>query len=295
MLRFGYDLEVSWVDAEFIAAGAWEYGSHGDGARLKGNKLRVQHVGTIRACLHREVEGTIKTLSIKREVDKWFVVAFAEQPDPPKLGNINPAVGIDVGLEHFLSTSDGKHVENPRFLKEELPDMRRAGRAVSRKKKGGHNRRKAVKNLRRKHRRVANLRREYAYKVSNNLVGRYGKIAVERLNIHGMVGNGRLARSISDAGWSQFITTLKSKAERAGVEVVEVNPRGTSQECSNCGVTVQKSLSVRVHRCDCGLVLQRDVNAARNICRRAFAESGTGLWSVTLPLGGVLQEAVCFS
>jgi putative transposase len=92
---------------------SFEYGSHGDGARLKGDKLRVQYVGTIQVCLHRPVEGTIKTISIKREADKWFVIAIAEQPVPPQLGNINPAVGIDVGLEHFLSTSDGSH-ECPR-------------------------------------------------------------------------------------------------------------------------------------------------------------------------------------
>jgi putative transposase len=232
---------------------SFEYGSHGDGARLKGSRLRVQHVGTIRVCLHREVEGEIKTLSIKREADKWFVIAIAELPEPPKLGNINPAVGIDMGLEYFLSTSDGQHVENPRYLKDELPALRRAGRAVSRKKKGGHNRRKAVKALRRKHARVANLRREHTHKAANNLIGRYGKIAVERLNIHGMVGNHGLARAISDAGWGRFIATLKSKAARAGVEIVEVNPRGTSQECSGCGALVQKALSVRVHRCECAL------------------------------------------
>jgi putative transposase len=143
--------------------------------------------------------------------------------------------------------------------------------------------------------RVANLRREHAHKVSNNLLSRYGKIAVERLNVQSMVRNRRLARAISDAGWGQFIATLKSKAERAGVRVVEVNPSGTSQECSNCGAIVQKALSVRVHKCGCGLILQRDVNAARNILCRAFAEPGTGSWSITASMDTVLQEAVCFS
>jgi putative transposase len=225
---------------------SFEYATHGDGARLKGNRLRVQHVGTVRVCLHRDVEGEIKRLSIKRETDKWFVIATAEQPAPPKLDNVNPPVGIDVGLEHFLSTSDGQHVANPRYLKGELPVLRRAGRAMSRKKKGGSNRRKAVKALRRKHVRIANLRREHAHKVSNFLVGRFGLIVIECLSILGMLGNNRLARAISDVGWGQFIAVLKSKAERAGVRVVEVNPRGTSQECSKCGAIVQKALSVRV-------------------------------------------------
>jgi putative transposase len=254
---------------------SFEYGSHGDGARLKGSRLRVQHVGMIRVCLHREVEGEIKTLSIKREADKWFVIAIAEQLDPPKLGNINPVVGIDLGLEYFLSTSDGQHVENPRYLKDGLPALHRAGRAVSRKKKSGHNRRKAVKALRRKHARVANLRREHAHKAANNLIGRYGKIAVERLAIRGMVRNRRLAQAISDVGWGQFIATLKSKAARAGVEIKEVDPRRTSQECSGCGALVQKALSVRVHRCECGLVLQK----RRERCAQHFAQSVCRAWN----------------
>jgi putative transposase len=272
-----------------------EFPSHGDGIRLAGNRLRVQHVGTVRVCLHRPVEGTIKTLTLKREADKWFVVVVCEVPDRPVIGNINPPVGLDVGLEHFLTTSDGEHLANPRFLKTELPALRRAGRSVSRKKLRGANRKKTVKLLRRKHARIANLRREHAHKISNCLFERYGLIAVERLNVHGMLRNRRLARAIADAGWSQFISTLKSKAARAGARVIQVNPSGTSQECSSCGALVPKALSVRIHRCLCGLVLDRDVNAARNILRRALAQLGTSWLSANPALAGLLKEAVCFS
>lgn len=267
--------------------------SHGDGIRLKGNKLRVQHVGTIRVCLHREVEGKIKTLSLKREADKWFVVLACEAPEPAKVGNLLPAVGLDVGLTHFATTSDGEKIQNPRYLKEELKNLRRAQRSVCRKKKGGSNRKKAKRRVARIHTRVSNLRQEHRHKISNDLISRYGKIAVERLNVQGMVRNRRLARAISDVGWSSFVAVLTHKAERAGGEVVQVSPNHTSQLCSVCGTKVPKTLAVRVHRCGCGLVMDRDQNAARNILERAWP--GTGQWGVTLPLGDVLQEAVCFS
>jgi putative transposase len=267
--------------------------SHGDGIRLKGNKLRVQHVGTIRVCLHREVEGTIKTLSLKREADKWFVVVTCDLPDLAKVGNVLPAVGLDVGLTHFVTTSEGEKIANPRFLKEELPKLRRAQRSLARKKKRSNNRKKAKRRVARIHARVANLRREHQHKVSNDLISRYGKVAVESLNVQGMVKNRRLARAISDVGWSSFVAVLTHKVAKTGGEVVQVSPNNTSQLCSACGMKVPKTLSVRVHRCGCGLVLDRDVNAARNILERA--RPGTGRWSVTLPLGDVLQEAVCFS
>ena len=152
---------------------------HGNGIKFTANRLRVQYVGTIRVCLHREIEGTIKTLSLKREGDKWFVVVTCEVPEPPKVGNILAAVGIDVGLTHFATTSEGEKIENPRFLKDALPDLRRAQRGLSRKKKGGKNHKKAKRRVRRLHARVANLRHEHRHKVSNDLISRYGKIAVE--------------------------------------------------------------------------------------------------------------------
>jgi putative transposase len=127
------------------------------------------------------------------------------------------------------------------------------------------------------------------------LLGRYGLIAVERLNVQGMLRNRRLARAIADAGWAGFISTLKSKAARVGAQVVEVDPNGTSQECSGFGAPVRKPLWVRIHRCLCGLVLDRDVNAARVILRRALAQLGTSWLSANPAVAGLLKEAVCFS
>ncbi|QBQ54019.1 RNA-guided endonuclease InsQ/TnpB family protein [Nitrosococcus wardiae] len=251
---------------------SWTYPAHGDGARLLDGKLRLQHIGVVRVRQHRPAQGTIKTVQIKIEAGKWFVIASCEIGDAPPPRTEDTAVGIDVGLEHFLSTDQGEHVDNPRYQKEAWRRLRVVGRVVSRKKKGSRNRGKAVSKLRSIHARVSNKRRDHHHKVARDFVSRYAFIAAESLTVKNMVRNRRLSRSISDAGWSQFLNILRAKAESAGSVFVEVPPQGTSQACSGCGAVVQKALYVRQHRCpECGLSLQRDVNAARNILARGQA------------------------
>ena len=253
---------------------SFTYPAYRDGVRLNGDKLRVQHVGTIRVKLHRPVEGEIKTVTLRREAGKWYVCFSCVLPDVPVCDTGKPAAGIDVGLSHFLTASDGSTEPNPCYLKDALPPLRVAGRAVSRKKKGGRNRKKAVRRLARVHARVRNLRREHHHQVALRLVRRFGLIVAESLNVRGMLRNGRLSRAIADAGWSGFLLTLRSKAESAGVRFVEVDPRGTSQECSQCGREVHKALSVRRHDCPhCGLSLDRDHNASLNILARGLART----------------------
>jgi len=261
-----------------------EFPKHGDGIRLNNNRLRVQHIGNLKVKLHRPVQGTIKTISLKYEGDKWYCIVSCDLGDIQVPKNNKPAIGIDLGLEHFLTTSDEEHEPNPRFLKHELPELHRASRAVSRKKKGGKNRRKAVKKLRKTHARVRNLRRDFHHKTALKLVNRYGFIAVESLTVRGMVKNRRLSRSISDAGWTGFKNILKHKAEKAGVEIVEVDPSWTSQICSGCGQLVQKELSERWHECSCGCSLQRDVNAARNILTRGLVRTEPAGLNVSVSL-----------
>lgn len=247
-----------------------EFPAYGDGIRLIADRLRVQHVGVIRVKLHRLLEGTVKTATLKLENDKWFVILSCELPKVQVQVSPNPPVGIDMGIESFLTTDQDVAIANPRFLKNELPALRRVGRAVSRKKRGGNNRRKAIKRLRRLHVHVRNLRREHHHQTSLKLIRRHGLIAVERLAVSNMVKNRRLARAISDAGWSAFLGILRYKAESAGVEVIEVDPAWTSQLCSACGCLVEKPLSQRWHSCACGLSTHRDTNAARNILARAL-------------------------
>jgi putative transposase len=262
-----------------------EFPAYGDGIRLIGSKLRVQHVGMIKVKLHRAIEGEIKTVTLKREAGKWYATFSCDLGPVEVEPSTNPPVGIDVGLESFLTTSDGDRESNPAYQKTALPELRRAQRALARKRKGGKNRRKSKHKVAKIHARVARLRREHHHRVALKLVRRYGFIAAESLSVKDMLKNDRLARAISDAGWSGFLLTLRSKAESAGVVYVEVDARGTSQHCSGCGAEVRKDLSVRRHDCPhCGLSLHRDENAARNVLAR-------GLLARTGPVGGNVRVA----
>lgn len=248
-----------------------EFPSHGNGNRLTGNRLYVQNVGTIRVKLHRPVEGVIKTVRLKREAGKWYVIFSCELPDVQITPSNLPAIGIDVGLTHFLTDSNGRQEANPRYLKDALPELRRAERSKSRKNLGGSNRRKAIVHLQKIHARVANQRREHHYQVAHRLVLAFGFIAVERLNIKGMLKNDRMSRAISDVAWGGFLNVLKHKAEKAGAQFVAVDPKGTSQTCT-CGQSVPKELWDRWHECPaCGKSLGRDHVSAQVVLARGLA------------------------
>lgn len=275
-----------------------EYPAHGDGIRFLGDRLRLQHVGRVKVRQHRPLpaDAEIRTLTVTKDGGRWFVEICCLLPDVNAQPSDLPAVGLDVGIESFFSTDSGEQEPNPAYLKTALPALRRAQRSLSRKQKGGANRRKARQAVSRLHLKVKNQRHDHRHKTALALTRRFGLIAVERLNIQGMLRNRRFSRAISDVAWGHFIATLKHKAESAGVAVIEVDPAGTSQQCSHCGQTVQKALSVRQHSCpQCGLSLHRDVNAARNILARALATPGAGVWAVTESMDSVAQEAVCFS
>lgn len=240
------------------------------GFRLEGDKLYLSKIGHVRLHLSREIEGTLKTCTIKREADGWYVILTAEAKAKP-LPKTGVTVGLDVGLENFATLSNGETIANPRPLKQAEKKLKTAQRAVSRKKRGGANRKKAVKLLARQHQKVRRQRQDFAHKESLNLLRRFDEIAVEDLNIKGMVKNHHLAKSISDAAWGTFLSILDAKAEEAGRRVWKVAAPYTSQECSGCGHRMKKTLAEREHRCsECGLHLHRDHNAAINIQGRAF-------------------------
>jgi len=214
-------------------------------------------------------EGVIKTVTIKRDVDQWYVTFSCEIEMPAVLPiQDKPAVGIDRELEYYATMSDGMHVSNPRYYRKAQETIARRQRVMERRKKGGKNRGKAGVLVKKAHRHVANQRRDMQHKAARRIVDTYGVVAVEDLTIAGMVQNHSLAKSISDAAWGTFISLLTNKAASAGCVVVKVNPSGTSQTCSGCGAKpdTPKTLADRWHTCAaCGLSLQRDVNAARNI------------------------------
>lgn len=245
--------------------------SYGDGCRLKDGRLYVQNAGKLKIKLHRPVEGRIKTVTIRRQAEDWYV-CFACEVTPDALPESPNAVGVDLGLESFAITSDGEFFPAAKHLRKAERNLKRLQRQVSRRKKGSNHRKKAVLQLAKAHLHVANQRKDTAHKVARSLVNRYRLIAVENLQVSNMLRNHHLAKSISDAGWNLFVGILKAKAAEAGRQVIEVDPRNTSQACSGCGVFVPKPLSQRWHPCpECGASLHRDVNAARNILRRAVA------------------------
>lgn len=231
-----------------------------------GRRIKVPLLGKVKVNLHRPLEGTPKAMRLKLDGDGHWYVTFACIDVPTKpLPPTGRDVGVDVGLATFAATSDGEMFANPRPLAATRLKVERAQRVVSRRVRGSGRRRAAGHLLGRLHAHVANVRRQHAIDVARALVAKYDTIYVEALNIQGLACS-MLAKSVHDAGWGVFLHWLGVKAEEAGRQAVEVNPSGTSQVCSDCGAEVRKTLAVRVHDCPhCGYVVDRDVNAARNI------------------------------
>jgi len=238
------------------------------GFKVKAKKLYLSKIGDIHIKQHRELRGQVKTLTIKRMPSgRWyacFSCIVAPQPKDKPLKD----VGIDVGLNNYAVLSDGTMIENPRFYRKSEKRLVHLQRGLSRKAKGSHNRDKARVKVARLHEHIQNQRTDFLHKASRKIADTYGTVYVEDLKISNMVKNHCLAKSISDAGWGRFIGMIAYKAESAGGRLVPVNPRNTTQNCSQCGEYVKKSLSDRIHECPyCGLMMGRDLNASKNILK----------------------------
>lgn len=260
----------------------------GAGWKLKGNILSLSKIGNIKIKMHREMQGKMKTVTIKKEVDQWYVTFSCEVPDAPKLPTRYEDVGIDLGVSHLATLSNGVMIEHPRYYRRAKKKLEIAHQAVSRGKKGSNRRNKSKKQLGKAHRKVANQRRDFLHKESRKLVNQYQVIVFEDIKIgnlthkpkakqdaetgqylpNGAAAKGGLNTSILDAGWGTFVSMCSSKAEEAGRTLIKVSPKFTSQICSTCGTVRKKELSERWHSCDCGAELDRDVNAALNILAR---------------------------
>jgi putative transposase len=244
------------------------------GWKLDGRHLKIKGIGIFKLFLSREIEGRIKTVIVRRDScgDWWVAFSCDDVPERSFPEPRADVVGIDMGVSHFSTDTEGLHVANPKYYREAQAELRGKQRKVSRRKKGSNRRRKAVRELARAHRKVANMRLDFLHKTANYYINNFQMICIEALRVKNMVKNRHLSKSIVDAGWSTFFELLRYKAEEAGRELVKVNPKNTSQNCSGCGKKVSKSLATRVHNCPyCGLSLDRDVNAARNI-----AATGSG-------------------
>lgn len=213
----------------------------------------------------------------------WFA-SFSVQSGPPGIHIENTelqdqgGVGIDLGITHLATMSDGTFLDTPHFLVTAEKQLKRDQGHLSRKKKGSNNRGKQKMIVAKRHRKVKRQREDFVHKISNDLVSNYGLLSFEDLNIAGMVKNHHLAKSILDASWSMLVQYTTYKAESAGKVVVQVNPKGTSKTCSRCGwVKDDLKPSDRIFHCsDCGLDIDRDLNAAINIHRLGMMEVGRG-------------------
>lgn len=216
----------------------------------------------------------MKTLTIKRSSSgKWYAI-FTCEVEGKDVINDGPEVGIDQGLKSFIHCSDDLTVEPPNYLRKAEKRLVKEQRKLARKKKGSKNRRKQKRKVARVQEKVADQRADWHHKLSRQIASDYSIIAVEDLDVQGMVHNHRLAKSIYDAGWSSFVNMVEYKVSETGALLVKVDPRNTTQTCSQCGNVLEGedklALSDRIYECQvCGLEMDRDLNAARNILARA--------------------------
>jgi putative transposase len=273
-----------------------EWPKDGDGARWLPERRRVylQGIGEIKVDLHREVQGRVKTIQIKREGRRWMLVLSCDDVPANPLSATGRQVGIDVGIARFATTSDDEHVDNPRWGRAASDRLTAAQQRLQRAKRGSKNRECKRETVAARHRKIANQRKDFHHKQARTLVQRYDVLVVENLEIANMLrrakpvpdpddpgaflnNGGRaksgLSRSISDAGWGQFISTLRAKAEDAGRTWIEVDPRHTSDRCERCGHAAPENRITQVEFCcrACGHTAQADQQAARNILRAGLA------------------------
>jgi putative transposase len=249
----------------------------GDGLTVrKDRRIGIVGVpGSIKVVWHRDLPDDAKlgAAILTRQNGKWYVVISVEADFAETCGT--GTVGIDLGLNSLIATSDGETIPAPRFASKAQKAQRRRQRALARCKRGSKRRLKAKHRVAAGSARVANQRRDLAHKLSRSLVSRYGAIAFEDLNLTGLK-RGMLARSVHDAAWSQLVSFVQYKAASAGADVVLVDPRGTSQTCPECRRIEAKTLRQRTHCCECGTVLDRDVAAAIIVHQRAFPHGTCG-------------------
>lgn len=242
--------------------------------------VQLSKIGRVKIKLHRPIEGQIKTCIIRRtRTDKWFVTFSCQIEISPISVPIQTMIGIDVGLESFATLSDGTKFDNPRFFRKEEKNLAKAQRLFSKTEKGSAERAKRRRVVCHIHERIADKRSNFVHQLSRKLVDQFDLIAIEDLSINQMQKNNfrGMNKSIGDAAWAMFGDCTSYKAEWAGKTCVKPNPAYTSQDCSDCGNRQRLKLSDRVYHClNCGLIKDRDRNAAINILRLGMQSLGLG-------------------
>lgn len=257
--------------------------------------LRLSKIGYVQIRLHRKPVN-IKQVIICKQIEKWYAIITCELANPIfYLIDPRRSVGIDLGITKFAHDSTNHVIDNPMFLAAMIKPLRRAQRQQARRQKGGRNYEKARSWVARLHERIRNKRRNFLHDASSYYAKKYDVIFVEHLRTSNMIKNHHIAKSILDSSWSTFRQFLKYK----GKMVVEIEPFGTTVDCSYCGNKVPKELAIRIHRCDrCGLVMDRDYNASLNILQKGLPNLPQGLREVTpvkIQCGSMKQEMITLS
>lgn len=268
---------------------------------IDGRFIQLLKIGKLKMILHRPLPDgfKVKTAVIIKKVDGYYITLSLQDSSVPVLTpdvvDVDNTIGIDVGLKSFLVYDSGKEVEIPRYYRSSENRLKRLQRSLSRKKKGSSRRKKAIGRVAKAHLQVSNQRKDFHYKTTKQLLSQGKHVAHEKLNIKGLAKS-RLAKSVTDAGWGQFLQILSIKAERAGLLAIAVNPNGTSQNCSGCGTKVPKTLADRLHACpQCGLTLDRDHNAAINIKYLAVGHSVDKAQATPNGIPGVTEKPALYA
>lgn len=235
---------------------------------INNNKLRLSKIGDVKIKLHRQIGGVVKTLTIKKDnLGNWWAL-FSCEIEKKSLQRVPDVVGVDLGLNVFATLSTGEHIENPRFFRQNEHSLAKIQNRILKHEKGTTEYERQQKIARLIHRRIVNQRTNFLHQISRRLVNEFQLIVFEDLDIRNMQKNNfsGLNKSIADASWYQMRKYMEYKAESAGRTFIAVDPRGTSQKCSDCGEIVKKDLSTRVHSCpNCKLTIDRDLNSSYNI------------------------------
>ncbi|MDE1824119.1 MAG: transposase [Candidatus Micrarchaeota archaeon] len=241
------------------------------GFKIERKRVELSKIGRINFVNHRETEGMVKTLTVKKtKSQEWYVTIAVEKENPTRFSNEKEMVGIDLGINNYATLSDRTVKQNIKITGKQRNRMRRLQQGISRKTKGSRNRKKAIYRFSKYAEHISRLREDSLHKLSHNLVNSYSFIAYEELDVAGMVRNHRLAKAISESSWGNFTQLLQYKAESAGCVAVGVNPQNTSKTCSGCGNLQEMPLSERIFNCEkCGMSKDRDLNASINILKRA--------------------------